>query len=76
MTDYIFSLTVDGIDKAHARHDDNTEGQNSISLNRIMHLNAGQRIGCNPHQMNSVYGSHNGNLGFNSWFTGFLIYAD
>ena len=65
-----FNLKVDGVAKAFVRNNDDVEQGNSITMTRNIHLEVGQVVSVDVSQMGTVYG----NSGYDSWFTGHLIY--
>ena len=69
-------LEVDGAVKGYAKHEDGTVDSNSVMLTTNLHLEAGQVITVDVHEINGVYGEKDGIPGSYSWFTGHLIYAD
>ena len=68
----IFRLRVDGSSVAFMRNSDNWEDDNSIIMTRNLHLEEGQVVSLDLSQMTHVWG----NSGYESWFTGHLIYSD
>ncbi len=71
----IFALNIDRQKVAFIRNSDVDEidsNNNSITMTRNIHLQAGQIVSVGVAQMDRVYG----NGGQDSWFTGHLIYLD
>ncbi len=75
-SDIHIRLVVDGKNVAYAGNPDYTKNQNTVVLTRNLHLSAGQVVSVDTHQMSSVYGSSYSMLGYESWFSGDLIYPD
>ena len=57
-------------------HKDAEYDKNSITLVKNLHVKAGQLVDIDLEDIDGAYGSFNGNYGYESWFTGSLIYAD
>ena len=70
--DLSFILEVNNEDVAFIKNFDNTQGRNSVIMTRNLHLLAGQVVTLVLSQMDKVWA----NDGYESWFTGHLIYAD
>ena len=59
------------------RNYDGTNYENSLILTRNLHLQVGQVVSVDVTDIESVYGSsHYAAKGYESWFTGHLLYAD
>ncbi len=68
----MFYLEVDDVLVAFIGNNDDINGYNSVIMTRNLHLAAGQRVTLDLQYMDGVWG----NDGFESWFSGHLIYSD
>ena len=68
-----FYLKVDGVKVAYMRNYANTDHENSLILTRNLHLVTGEVITIDVTYSKALLGAHGG---YESWFTGHLIYAD
>ncbi len=69
-------MRVNGNDTAFIENSDNAKIDNSLVLTRNLYLSSGQVVSVDAGAISSVYASSREIIGYESWFSGHLIYSE
>ncbi len=74
--DLVFRIRIDGVKSGFCKNSDSNEGGNTVICTHNFHLLAGQVVKSDYDDMDSVYASSHGVIGYESWFSVHLILPD